>query len=328
MRAARHGSAVSRRSGREGSARTRFACIVVCVATAFAAGASTPARADETTGLALYDEGVRLDAKKEFEQACSKFADSQKQYPRPVTLLRLADCYEKIGKTASAWSTFRDAKLASESVVNGGKGDVKKEKMRIDEATRRIDALEPKLTRLKLVVEEQPKGLEVKRDGESVPDSTFGVGIPLDPGKHVFEATATGAKPWRAEVDVSGAGKTVEVRVPRLAATTPVKPDANPDPKPTPTPDPKPTPVKLVDPVPTPVNPDKGSSGSGQRTAGLVVAGVGLVATGVGTFLGLMPGVNYISPSTTTTLPHRVGPRVDSSRRGSSLLCVKGQRQR
>jgi hypothetical protein len=41
-----------------------------------------------------------------------------------------------------------------------------------------------------------------------------------------------------------------------------------------------------------------------------------------------LPGVNYISPSTTTTLPHRVGPRVDSSRRGSSLLCVKGQRQR
>src|SRR5687768_6154338 len=74
------------------------------------------AQGDKATAEALFAEGRRLMSSGDFKTACPKFAASQKLDPGLGTSLNLADCYEKSGKTASAWAEFRDAAAAAHRV--------------------------------------------------------------------------------------------------------------------------------------------------------------------------------------------------------------------
>ena len=74
------------------------------------------AQGDKATAEALFAEGRRLMSSGDYKTACPKFAASQKLDPGLGTSLNLADCYEKLGKTASAWAEFRDAAAAAHRV--------------------------------------------------------------------------------------------------------------------------------------------------------------------------------------------------------------------
>src|SRR5437899_11188432 len=58
---------------------------------------------------ALFEQGRELMTAQKFSDACPKFADSQKLDPKSSTLLNLANCYEKAGRSATAWATYREA---------------------------------------------------------------------------------------------------------------------------------------------------------------------------------------------------------------------------
>src|SRR5882672_9354066 len=62
------------------------------------------ARADSlfNAAKALLDSGQYVDA-------CAKFAESKRLAPGLGVTLYLADCYERIGRTASAWTEFLSA---------------------------------------------------------------------------------------------------------------------------------------------------------------------------------------------------------------------------
>src|SRR6185503_18935180 len=161
----------------------------------------------------LFVDARKLLAAGKYQEACKALAESQRLDPGVGTLLNLGRCYEKLGRTASAWSTYREAAAAARAANQNA---------REKNARLAADALEPKLPKLTIVVtgtETNPR-LEVRRDGAVVPSSMWGMAVAIDPGDHLFEASAPGYKPWRSRV-VAEAGKAVTVSVPAL------EPDAN-----------------------------------------------------------------------------------------------------
>lgn len=240
-----------------------FAVALACMAVPSAAHADA---AQAATAQALFEEAKGLAAKEQFAAACPKFAESQKLDPAAGTLLHLGNCYEKVGKTASAWATFLDAAAAAKQ-----QGRAEWEKL----ARSRAAALEPKLSRLTITAPAAVAGLEIKRDGVGVSQAALGTALPVDPGEHAVEASAPGYAPFSAKVVVGPNADKKEVAVPSL--TPAPKGAADPNAGGTVTP-----------PPPPPPRPPESDSGSGTKTIGLVVAGVGVAGLAVGGVTGLM----------------------------------------
>ena len=240
-----------------------------------------PSAADKAAAETLFVDARKLLAAGKYTEACKGFAESQRLDPGVGTLLNLGRCYEKMGRTASAWSTYREAAAAARAANQGA---------REKNARLAAEALESKLPKLTIVVagaETSPR-LEVRRDGAVVPASMWGMSVAIDPGDHLFEASAPGYKPWRSRV-VAEAGKAVTVSVPAL------EPDANATRAAS-------TPAKSIPaesasvrkqraPEPPPSTP---SGLGGQRVAALVVGGAGLVSTAVG---GYFAGYSGVGPN-------------------------------
>lgn len=222
------------------------------VATLLFAHAATaaPSAADKATAQTLYDDGMKLVAKKQYEAACKKLEESDRLDPGMGTKYRLAECYENLGRTASAWVLFRE--VADEAKATA---QADREKRARERATK----LAPKLSHLTINVTSS-KGLEVKRDGAVIGEGQFGAAVAVDPGPHVVEASAPGKKPFSKTVDV--AATTDETITIPMLEDQPVVVDA-----------PKPS--------------DDGKKGEWQKPAALIAGGVGVVALGVSTALVL-----------------------------------------
>jgi hypothetical protein len=221
---------------------------------AFAEGGSSSKAAAE----ALFNEGRRLAGEGHFAEACPKFEASQKSDPALGTLLNLADCYEKVGKTASAWAQYREAIPLARAAGS---------QERIDLATGRATALEAHLSTLTIRVPASHEGVTVGRDGAPVDSGELGSAIPVDPGEHEVTASAPGHKPWSTKVQVKPDSDKVVVDVPEL--------EAGPA-----------TETVTTAPTSQETSAATGSS-SAQRPIAIAVGAVGVVGLGLGAFFGI-----------------------------------------
>lgn len=171
------------------------------------AAAQGPTPTANATAEALFAEGRRLAGEQKYEAACPKFEGAQKVAPTPGTLLNLANCYEKVGRPASAWASFREAISLSRAA---GRNDL------AENAQKRANALEPRLPKLVVTVTATAPNVEVIRDGIALPQQAWGSALPVDPGEHVIEARAPGRKPFRVGVKAPSEGATDTVNVPEL----------------------------------------------------------------------------------------------------------------
>jgi len=245
---------------------TYAACILLFAARAGAqAGASEKAAAE-----ALFDQGVRLLKQNSFAEACPKLEESQRIDPAVGTLLYLAECYERSGRTASAWATFREA---ASLATHSGQAD------RAHIATSRAQDLEPKLSHLS--VELAPDvasvpGVVVNRGTQRIEPSLYGTPLPVDPGEYIIEVTAPGYEAWSTPVKVEGGGGSATVRVPGLVKAPESKlPRAE-----------APVGVAKAEPRPVPAPPRERGLTT-QQALGLFTGAVGVVGVGIGSYFGV-----------------------------------------
>ncbi|APR76579.1 Hypothetical protein A7982_01926 [Minicystis rosea] len=154
-----------------------------------------PTPADKALATALFKEGRALVAAGEIHEACRKFEESQRLDPAGGTLLNLAVCHEKEGRTATAWAELVDALGVAR---REGRED------RIKLAQEHIAALERSLPRMMVIVPAMADlpALQIRRDGGLIGRGAWATAMPVDPGEHVIEATAPGRRTFRKRVTV------------------------------------------------------------------------------------------------------------------------------
>jgi hypothetical protein len=215
---------------------------------------------DSAAAQSLYDYARRLMKAGDYAGACPKLEASQKLDPGTGTQFHLADCYEHIGRTASAWALFLDVAAQARQRQRGEQEQI---------ARTRAAALELKLSKLTIVVPDASRvaGLVVKRDGTEVESALFGAAINVDPGKHAITAEAPRHELFQGEVTVApdGAHATLEIPALELVAVDPRTPSAPSRDLPQ----------------------QQRRSGKGLRTISYVALGVGVVGLGVGSFFTL-----------------------------------------
>ena len=194
-------------------------------------------------------------------------------------MLNLAECYEKTGRTASAWAEYREAIPLARAAGS---------KARQDLATERAQALQERLSTLTIRAisgdGDTDPHLEVRRDGVALQEAELGSPIPVDPGEHVIEAAAPGKQPWSSKVQVGADAAKVAVEIPKLEPANGATPTTTPPATGT-------TGVTTTNEPPS----DKPNSGNAMRTTGIVIGGAGVVGLGLGTFFGLQASSKWSS---------------------------------
>jgi hypothetical protein len=215
---------------------------------------TTPASAAPGEAQQRFEEGRALLKEGRAAEAIPKFVASIASEPTLAALLNLADCYERIGKLASAHARFRQAQELAKNTAP----------VHADEARKRAEILEPRLSTITLLPPAQPEGVRVWLDGVEVPSTDWGKPHPYDQGSH--EVIAQDSKGARRKSVVTLGAEAAHV-------TAPIE---------IPTPEAK----SVVLPPPPP--PPRAEPDSPMPTVGLVTGGVGVASLVVGTITGIV----------------------------------------
>jgi hypothetical protein len=227
------------------------AALVLGASTVSAAEPPAPPTSTKEQVLTLYNQGKELlDAGKTAE-ACQAFEAAKRLDFAAINLiLRLGDCYERLGRTASAYSQYQQAVALAAAAKDA----------RRSTAEERVAAVEPRVARLVVALAPGSQGVTVRRNGEVVAADALGKPEPVDPGSYTFEANSPGKKAWTTTREIA-AGATIAVDVPALEPVAIAAP-----------------------PIATPA-PD--ATSSPRRAIALALGGVGLVGVGVGVGFGV-----------------------------------------
>lgn len=168
-----------------------------------------PSASEKAAAEALFNEGTTLMQSKSYADACAKFEASNAIEPGLGVKLWLADCYDRVGRTASAWALFSEASALAQK---SGQED------RARAASERSLDLEKRLSKLELAAPPQglPEGYSVTLDGTPIPAGSVGTALPVDPGVHAVVVEAPGFKALNLSQEVPAGPASVKLDMPAL----------------------------------------------------------------------------------------------------------------
>jgi hypothetical protein len=193
-----------------------FTTAAVAIALLFPAVAQAQPGGEVSRADALFHAAKQLRDAGQYVDACPQFAESSKLAPGVGISLYLADCYEHVGRTASAWTEFRKAEQLARA-----RGD-----KRADLAHARAAALEPKLSGLTIgvapaVAREPP---QVLLDGVPIAPESWNVPMAVDPGDHVVVVNMAGQAPRTLTAHVTAGNRAASVAIDDAPVAAPAPP--------------------------------------------------------------------------------------------------------
>jgi hypothetical protein len=231
-------------------ARIATATLVLFASTAHAQSAD-----GHSAAVALFQQGTKLVQQGDCPHAIPVFVESLKQEEGVGAHLNLADCYDRTGAPARAWTEFKAAERFATLKRNDERREV---------AHNGAYALERKLLRLTLTVP-YAEDLEVRINGTVVDaDLVATRQVAIAPGSYTLEARAKHKKPVKRD----GAGAAGEVQTVSIAFEddpSEVAPQRS-------------APAQDVTPPPS----------SSQKTTGIIVGIAGIAAIAAGSIFGVV----------------------------------------
>jgi hypothetical protein len=149
----------------------------------------------------LFAEGRVLILNGDYDTACEKFLHAQQLRSGVGTLLHLADCEERRGRTYTAHRWYSQAAREAEAASD----------KRADLARTRLKNLESRMSSITFVG--LAPGSHVRVDGNGLSPTDWAEPLLMDPGLHKVEIAAPGAEPWTSDVVVWGPR---EIEAPRV----------------------------------------------------------------------------------------------------------------
>jgi hypothetical protein len=206
---------------------------------------------DAAAAEVLFREGREAADAGDHKKACEKFHESHRLDPAPGTMLNIADCEEKLGRLATAWTFYRA--VAQKLPASDDRTTLAKS---------RAQALEPRLPKLTVrLAPGAPAGTQVLRDGVELKAAAFDTPLPVDPGKHMIDVSAPGRESKSYQLSLAEGEQATRVVEPGKASERTVEGG---------------------------ISSDRPPSGSGTRTLGWVLGGVGVAGIAVGAVTGVM----------------------------------------
>jgi PEGA domain len=167
------------------------------------AGAQETAQTDPAAAAELFEQGRAALARKEYEVACPKLAESYRLAPHVGSVISLAECEEGAGRLALARTQWQQAANLAR-VMNDPRASF---------AEARVRQLDPRVPRLVLhAAARSPQGLLVRKDGVVVGAPSFDARIPVEVGEHVVTVEAPGFATKVIQVTVQE-GETKDVQL-------------------------------------------------------------------------------------------------------------------
>lgn len=139
-------------------------------------------------------------SKAEIHQACQWYKESLDQDATQNTQVALAACWEKEGKTYSAWGMYTDAASGTGPAAEFAKG-------------RAAELQKAGFLKLKVEAKDLPEGTKVTLDGSPMGEGILNTEIGADPGEHKLEVRAPGKKDFEKKFELNAASSPLSVPV-------------------------------------------------------------------------------------------------------------------
>lgn len=165
--------------------------------------------ANRAMAQALFDEGLRLFKAGEYEAACEKLQGSLSLHPDGLgTHGKLAECFEKLGRKASAWAVYRKLASLAERLGDTRRRDIARER------AQRLDSEVARLS-IDMAASDRPAGLQIWRNRTPVAVVALGTPVAVDAGRQRIVAWAEGYAAHTVEIEVAD-GQVETVTIPAL----------------------------------------------------------------------------------------------------------------
>jgi len=184
------------------SARLGFSALYACALLLLGRASHAQDPRDPAAAEELFRQGRAAAEKRDYLAARAKFRESNRLDPALGTLFNIADCEEKLGRLATAWTLFQE--VAQRLAAGDDRRAI---------ALERARALEARVPRLSVHLATSARSdLEVRRDGVVLGSASLDTWLPVDPGEHVVVVSAKGTEP-RSFVTHVGEGERAQLEV-------------------------------------------------------------------------------------------------------------------